>query len=87
MGRGRTKYFQSSIPSFANAGSIFRLPRSKIVSAPSTRSISARSRVNSIAETKNNASKGIRIWRVIVVINSSLQPKPANLALYYCHPR
>jgi hypothetical protein len=81
MGRGRTKYFQSSIPSFANAGSIFRLPHSKIVSAPSTRSISARSRV------KNKASKGIRIWRVIVVINSSLQPKPANLALYYCHRR
>jgi len=55
-------------------------PHNKIASAPdmSTRFISARSRVNSIAETKNNASKGIRIMRVIVVINSSLPPKPVQ---------
>ena len=32
--------------------------------------------MNSIAETKNNASKGIRFNRAIVVINSSLPLKP-----------
>jgi hypothetical protein len=56
----------------------FQTPsHNKIVSAPvmSARSIRARSRVNSIAKTKNNASKGIRFTRVIVVSNSSLQPK------------
>ena len=55
-------------------------PHNKIASAPdmSTRFISARSRVNSIAETKNNARKGIRFTRVIVVINSSLQLKPVQ---------
>jgi hypothetical protein len=34
--------------------------------------------MNSIAETKNSASKGIRFTPVIVVINSSLQPKPVQ---------
>ena len=54
----------------------FRIPpHNEIVSAPviSTRAISARSKTNSIAETKNNASRGIRFTRAIVVINSSLQ--------------
>jgi len=62
---------------------VSRLPQpahNKIVSAPdmSTRFISARSKANSIAETKNNASKGTRFTRVIVVINSSLQPTPVQ---------
>jgi hypothetical protein len=44
-------------------------PHDKIVSASviSTRSISARSKMNSIAETKNNANRGISFTRTIVV--------------------
>ena len=55
-------------------------PHNKIASAPdmSTRFISARSRVNSIAETKNNARKGIRFTRVIVVINSVSNRSQSN---------
>ena len=62
-------------------------PHNEIVSAPviSTRSISARSKMNSIAETKNSASKGIRFTRVIVVNNSSLQPVASPIpAASYC---
>ena len=55
-------------------------PHNKIASAPviSTRSFPGRSRMNSIAETKNSASNGIRFIRVIVLIISSLQPKPVQ---------
>ncbi|SRR6266404_402271 len=55
-------------------------PHNKIVSAPdmSTRFISACSRANSIAETKNNASKGIRFTRVILVINSVSNRSQSN---------
>src|SRR5712672_3496089 len=55
-------------------------PHNKIVSAPvmSARSIHECSRANSATEIKNSASKGIRITRVIVVIKSSLQPKPVQ---------
>ena len=55
-------------------------PHNKIASAPiiSTRSFPARSRMNSIAETNNTVSKGIRFTRVIVLIMSSLQPKPVQ---------
>src|SRR5258708_8340168 len=42
------------------------------------RSIRECSRANSATEIKNGASKGIRITRAIVVIKSSLQPKPVN---------
>jgi hypothetical protein len=61
-------------------------PHNKIVSAPviSTRSINARSRMNCIAQIKNNASKGIRFTRVIVVFNASLQPSHSNPAASYC---
>jgi hypothetical protein len=55
-------------------------PHNKIVSTPviSTRSINARSRTNCIAQIKNNASKGIRFTRVIVVFNASFQPSQSN---------
>jgi hypothetical protein len=49
-------------------------PRNKIASAAviSTRSIRALSRMKSRTETKNRASRGIRVTLAIVIINSAL---------------
>jgi hypothetical protein len=61
-------------------------PHNEIVSAPviSTRSITARSKMNSIAETKNNASRDIRLTRTIVVTNSisNSSPRPIVASLH-----
>jgi|HubBroStandDraft_6_1064221.scaffolds.fasta_scaffold83662_2 hypothetical protein len=52
-------------------------PQNKIVSAAviTTRSIRAVSWVKFTTETKNNASRGIRVNLVIVVINSTLRSR------------
>jgi hypothetical protein len=52
-------------------------PHNKITSTAvtGTSSIHACSRMNSIAETKNNACKGSRFTRAMLVINASLKPK------------
>ena len=52
-------------------------PQNKIASVAviTTRSIRALSRVKSTTETKNSASRGIRVTLAIVVINSTLQSR------------
>ena len=73
---------------FASHESAFQSPPdNKIVTAPviSIRSIRARSRVKSIAETKNNTSNGIRFNNPNEVVSkSSLQPKPVQSPASYC---
>jgi hypothetical protein len=65
-------------------------PHNKIASAAviSTRSIRALSRLKSTAETKNSASKGIRLTLVIIAINSSLRSKDSSIPTvsHCCQP-
>jgi hypothetical protein len=58
-------------------------PQNKIASAAiiSTRSIRALSRVKSTTGTKNNASRGIRVTLVIVLINSTLRSRDGSIVV------
>src|ERR1700730_6307055 len=78
-----------STPQFAPHNQGFRNPpHNSIASAAviTKRSIRALSRLKSTTETKNSASNGIRVTLVIVVINSSLRPKPSSMpTTSYCY--
>jgi len=80
-----------STPQFAPHNQGFRNPpHNSITSAAviTKRSIRALSRLKSTTERKNSASNGIRVTLVIVVINSSLRPKPSSIPTtsYVCQP-